>query len=136
MFNVIEVDRCIESYSLLDEINTSQSFSRWLGVDPGWGLENTFAQVIVQWMNGRMHVIHQEAHKEPLYGDMLHLINKLIQKYSLAKCSSISSAAEMSVHELAHQYGEYQRFEALKLEVLDRFKYTRMQKPANSTSSF
>jgi len=71
LFNVIGVDKCILEYSLDDSINTSQSFTRYLGVDPDWGLDSTFAMVVVQWMNGRMYVIHQEVHKNPLYRDML-----------------------------------------------------------------
>jgi hypothetical protein len=73
-------------------------------------------------------VVHQEAHKNPLYKDMLSRINKLIQKYSLCKVFIDSSAANVC-HELADQYGEYQRFETLDPKILDRFKYTECRSP-------
>jgi hypothetical protein len=80
-------------------------------------------------MNGRMYIIHQEAHKNPMYRDMLSKINKLIQKkYSLCKVFIDSSAANVC-RELAHQYGEYQRFEILKEDILNRFKYTECRSP-------
>jgi hypothetical protein len=78
-------------------------------------------------------VFHQEAHKNPLYKDMISRINKLIQKYSLCKVFIDSSAANVC-HELAHQYGEYQAYEKLDPKILEIQVY-RMPQPANSTST-
>ena len=59
---------------------------------------------------------------------MLSRINKLIQKYSSCKVFIDSSAANVC-HELADQYGEYQRFEILDPKILDRFKHTECRSP-------
>jgi hypothetical protein len=121
-------DKCIQEYELEDSINTSQSFSRWLGVDPAWGLDSTFTMVVIQWMNRHQYTIHQEARKNPMYKPMINQINKLIQKYSLCKVYIDISAANVC-YELAHQYGEYQSYEKLDPKILDRFRYTECRTP-------
>jgi len=43
LLNVIEIDRCIQEYELDDSIHTSQSFPHYIGADPGYGIDSTFA---------------------------------------------------------------------------------------------
>lgn len=69
-----------------------------------------------------MRVVYHESVKNLMYNVMLRKLNQLIQKYSACKVF-IDSSDSSVCHELLHQHGEYQTYEKLKAEVLERFKY-------------
>ena len=78
LFNIQEVDNCIQSYPLDDTINTSSYYQRWIGIDPGWGKDSTFAIIVIQWKDNKAQIVYHFSAKNPLYEDMIRQINRLI----------------------------------------------------------
>jgi hypothetical protein len=87
-----------------------------------------FAIVIVMWIDNEMRVIYSESIDKSLYTDILKHLNYLIAMYQVCKVFIDGSASHIC-HELKHQRGEYQRYEKLKPEILERFKYTECRSP-------
>jgi hypothetical protein len=128
IFNIQEVEACITKYPLDEYITTSPYHVHYIGADPGYGKDSTFAIVVLMYIDDQMRIIHHEAHKNPIYNNMLHTLNQLIKKYNACKLF-IDASASSIIHELLTQHGEHQAYERLRPEVLERFKYSSCKSP-------
>lgn len=66
IFNIQEVEGCITDYPLSDEINTSQFYPHYIGVDPGYGHKQHFAIIVLMYIDNQMRVVFHQSYKNPL----------------------------------------------------------------------
>jgi hypothetical protein len=133
LFNIQEVDNCIQSYPLDDTINTSSYYQRWCGIDPGWGKDSTFAIIIIQWKDNKAQIVYHFSAKNPLYEAMIRQINRLIFKYKPCIVFIDGSAANVC-KSLAYTHGDtpinYDTLKADKLKsVMKRVRYGDCRAP-------
>lgn len=122
IFPIQSVENAIKEYPLDESIITSQYHNRYIDVDPGFS-NSKFATVVVQRVDSEMRLVHSEAIERPVYSDVLAHVNSLIARFRGCKVFLDGSASHIC-HELKHQYGEYQAYEKLKPEIVNRFKYS------------
>jgi hypothetical protein len=111
------VNESIEEYSLDASIIESPYFPKWIGIDPGYA-SSKFGICVVQYNNNKLEVVYTESLDKPLYTDSLHLVRRLVQRFSMCKVFIDASASHL-IHELKHGYIEYISYEKLKPEQLD-----------------
>ena len=77
-FHTKDIDRAIELGETYDPDLINMSTQKVLGIDPGWG-SSAFGLVLLEYINGQIHVKLAEEYERPRYEDMTDKIMGILK---------------------------------------------------------
>jgi hypothetical protein len=121
VFHTKDIDAAIEKGKLYDPSASNTYSQKCMGIDPAYG-SSSFGIVVVQFVDGRLQVLHAEEYKRPDFNEMLERVWDLLVKHSVEKVM-IDGANPSFIKSLKINLGERPDYENEKKEL---YKYMKV----------